>query len=147
MDAMTQPSLDYDDNRHRPARAATIVALAVWSISLAAAPQAWADPAPNTEYAVKAVFTFDFLKFVDWPKDKVSDSNEPLIIGVIGIDEFKAAFDGIEQETVDGRKIIVKHFRGIEELERAGTKEPHGPHPPARPYTSVIFPSVWGETS
>ncbi len=129
MDDMTQPSLNDGNNRRRAARTATMVALAVWLVSLAAAPQAWADPAPNAEYAVKAVFMYNFLKFVDWPKDKVSDSNEPLVIGVLGVDKFKTAFDAIEQETVDGRKIIVKRFKGIDELEEAGEKEPQGPHP------------------
>ncbi len=127
---MNRRNLNREDNRPQPiGRTAALVILAVWVLTLGTARQAWADPPPNTEYAVKAVFMYNFLKFADWPKDKVGDSNEPLIIGVIGTDVFKNAFDAVEQKTIDNRKVIVKRFKGLDELEKAGDKKRSAPHP------------------
>ncbi|MBN1361186.1 MAG: YfiR family protein [Sedimentisphaerales bacterium] len=110
-------------------RVAALVVWAAWMVVLAATPPAWAQSRANAEYTVKMVFMYNFLKFMDWPKEKVADSNEPLIIGVIGENVFGDAFKAIEQKTVDNRKVIVKRFKGIDELEKAGEKEPSQPHP------------------
>lgn len=110
-------------------KAVAMTVLTVCMVLLATGQRAWADPLPNTEYVVKTVFMYNFLMFTDWPKEKIGDSNEPLIIGVIGTDVFKNAFDAIEEKTVDNRKVIVKRFKGLDELEKAGQKEPSEPHP------------------
>jgi hypothetical protein len=110
-------------------RGTALAVLAIWSASLATTQLAWADSAPNTEHIVKTVFIYNLLKFVDWPKGKIGDSNEPLIIGVIGTDVFENAFDLIEKKTIDDRAVVVKRFKGLDELEKAGQKEPSDPHP------------------
>ena len=83
----------------------------------------------SLEYEVKAGFLYNFLKFVEWPEEKVGDSNEPIIIAVIGKDVFKDAFDNIKDKTIEGRKITVKHFKGISELQRNSSDEPSVKHP------------------
>ena len=100
-------------------------------ILLAPAPWARADATGvgDREYQVKAAFVYNFLKFVDWPKAKMGESNEPIIIGIIGNDVFQDAFEILEKKTVEGRKVLLRHFRGIEEFEKAGKKEPSGPQP------------------
>jgi len=34
------------------------------------------DPAPSNEYQVKAAFIYNFLKFVNWPEERVTDGSE-----------------------------------------------------------------------
>lgn len=127
---MNQCSTTKLDRRRRASLGATrIVVLTAWSLSLTAAPQAWADAPTNTEYTVKAVVVYNFLKFVDWPKEKMGDADQPLIIGIIGTDVFHNAFDAIRQKTVDNRQVVVKHFKGVDQVEKAGEKEPGRPHP------------------
>lgn len=70
----------------------------------------------NREYKIKAAFLYNFLKTIEWPKDVMSDSNEPIIIAVIGKEQFGNAFEPIEGEFVKGKKVVVKRF---ERLSRA----------------------------
>ena len=95
----------------------------VISLALFAAPisvQAQDDSAQNREYQVKAAFLYNFVKFVDWPKEKVADGNEPIIIGVIGKDPFGKAFDPIKNKQVKGKKVVINRFKGLEELRKSG---------------------------
>jgi hypothetical protein len=110
-------------------RIGTAIAVAAWLFLWAAAQPARADDITSREYHVKAAFVYNFLKFVDWPKAKMGDSNEPIVISIIGDDVFQDAFDVLEQKTVDGREVTVKHFKGLERLEKAGQKDPSGLHP------------------
>ena len=37
-----------------------------------------------TEYQVKALFLFNFVKYVDWPPGAFPETNTPITIGVLG---------------------------------------------------------------
>lgn len=67
----------------------------------------------SREYKIKAAFLYNFLKTVDWPKDALADSNEPIVIGLIGKDQFGSAFDPAKEKNVKGKKIIIKRFKGF----------------------------------
>jgi len=86
--------------------------------------QARADSTASREYQVKAAFLYNFIKFVDWPKEKTADSNEPIIIGIIGNDPFGDAFDAIKDKQVKDRKIVINRFKGLDELEKSTEKHP-----------------------
>ncbi len=81
-------------------------------------PKARADTAPNKEYQIKAAFIYNFIKFVDWPEEKMADSNEPITIGIIGSEDFIKAFEPIIHKKVKNRSISIKYFKGYEKLER-----------------------------
>jgi len=83
------------------------------------APQAQAGHTPTHEYRIKAAFLYNFIKFVDWPKEKMADSNEPIIIGIIGEDPFEKAFEPIKNKKVKGKKIVIKRFQGLEESKQS----------------------------
>lgn len=71
------------------------------------------------EHEVKAVFLFNFAKYVEWPAGSFSDQKEPVIIGLIGKDPFGSAiFDVIQNKTVNGRGVLVKRFANIGELDK-----------------------------
>lgn len=78
--------------------------------------QVWADTAASQEYQVKAAFLYNFIRFIEWPEEKLPDSNEPIIIGIIGKDPFRDAFEPIKDRTVKGKKVIVERFKGVEEV-------------------------------
>ncbi len=54
-----------------------------------------------SEYQVKAVFIYNFTRFIDWPAETFKSPDEPFIIGIIGEDPFGSYLD----ETVAGEKI------------------------------------------
>ena len=82
------------------------------------------DDVTNQEYQIKAAFLFNFLKFVEWPKSKAKDGNEPIIIGIIGKDVFQDAFDDLKNKTIEGRKVVVEQYNGVSELGNKPEKHP-----------------------
>jgi hypothetical protein len=62
------------------------------------------------EDQLKAAFLYNFLKFVDWPTDKMPDNNEPAIIGIYGGQGFAKTFEPIKDKTVGSKRIVVKEF-------------------------------------
>jgi YfiR/HmsC-like len=83
--------------------------LAALFLAAAAKLQAQAPPA---EYQVKAVFLYNFARFVDWPAKAFPDAQGPLIIGVLGDDPFGSYLDEtVRGEKVHGRPLVVQRFR------------------------------------
>ena len=68
-----------------------------------------------SEYQVKAVFLYNFAKFVEWPP---ADQQGPVKIGVLGDDPFGDYLDDvIHKKTVRGRPIETRRFRSVNDLE------------------------------
>ena len=77
-----------------------------------------ATPAPAQvaeEYQVKALFLYNFAKFVDWPPNMRAD---PICIGILGDDPFGDALDQtVKGKTVNGRNFVVKRLQRQEDGE------------------------------
>lgn len=76
--------------------------------------------APSKEYQVKAAFIYNFIKFVDWPKEtdkeseaRSADETESITIGIIGTNPFGNAFEAITKKKIQNRKVVLKHFGGF----------------------------------
>jgi hypothetical protein len=85
--------------------------------------KARAESAQSREYQIKAAFLYNFIKFVDWPEEKFPDSNEPIIIGIIGNDLFGDAFEPIKDKKAKGSSVIIKRFKSFEELKKSTEKD------------------------
>ena len=71
----------------------------------------------KSEYALKAVFLYNFCRFIEWPKSAFSSPNEPIIIGIVGDDPFGALLDeAIQGESQHGRSIRIEHYRKPEAI-------------------------------
>jgi hypothetical protein len=92
--------------------------VAGWCIAWCAlAPAAHAQPAAPLEYGIKAVFLFNFARFVAWPPVAFADSQAPLVIGVLGDDPFGGALDeAASAETVNGHPLVVRRFRLVNDI-------------------------------
>ncbi len=75
-----------------------------------------AEPEQNQEYKIKAAFIFNFIKFVDWPKEKFSGEKN-IVIGVIGKNPFGNAFDPIKNRQINSRKVVIKTFKSLKESD------------------------------
>jgi hypothetical protein len=104
-------------------RVYNLIVLSLVLFIVATAPKARADSTPSQEYQVKAAFLYNFLQFVDWPEEKSADSNKPIIIGVIGNDPFGNAFEPVKDKKVKGRSVVIKQFKGLEELKKSVEKD------------------------
>ena len=92
---------------------AVAIGLLLFPGSLPAAP-----PSPN-EYSLKAVFLYNFCRFIDWPELAFASPNEPLIIGIVGPDPFGSLLqEAIAGESYHGRPIRIDHYRSAREIRR-----------------------------
>ena len=70
------------------------------------------------EYKLKAVYRYNFVKYVDWPTNAFADEQSPLIIGVLGADPFGDTLkETVAGEVVKNRKREVRHYRDVSEIE------------------------------
>jgi hypothetical protein len=70
-----------------------------------------------TEYQVKAVFVYNFSRFVEWPPQSFSAPNEPFVIGILGSDPFGARLDeAVHGEQIDQHPLVVRRFRNLGEI-------------------------------
>jgi len=79
------------------------------ALALFAPAGGWAAP---SEYQVKAVFLYNFSRFVEWPASAFAGPDAPFVVGVFGHDPFGADLDEIVRgETAAGRPLIVRRVR------------------------------------
>ncbi|MDE2058646.1 MAG: YfiR family protein [candidate division NC10 bacterium] len=69
------------------------------------------------EYQVKAAFLYQFSKFVEWPAQAFRTSQYTICIGVIDGGPMASALQSIEGKEAKGRRVVVKRFKGLEDLE------------------------------
>ena len=79
----------------------------------------------NREWQIKAAFIYNFINFVDWPKEKMkeSDTDEPITIGVIGSENFTKSFDPVKDKKIRGKNIVIKYYKDLKGLDKSQGKE------------------------
>jgi hypothetical protein len=66
------------------------------------------------EYQIKAVYLFNFANFFTWPATTFKNKQQPFRICVLGDDLFGIDLDlVIENEEVEGRKVVVQRIRAL----------------------------------
>jgi hypothetical protein len=69
-----------------------------------------------SEHRVKAVFLFNFSKFVEWPPSAFTAADAPFVIGVFGRDPFGSDLDDVARgETVNGRQLLVRRVQTVQD--------------------------------
>lgn len=77
-----------------------------------------AQPASSDEYQLKAVFLYNFAHFTEWPPNALTDSNSPLVIGILGDDPFSGNLDDLVRgEKVNGHPLIVQRYQQVEDIK------------------------------
>ena len=73
-----------------------------------------------TEYGLKAVFLYNFTKFLTWPDKAFSNADAPLVIGILGDDPFGETLNKtVEGKIINGRSIQVRRFDGFDPRQAA----------------------------
>lgn len=89
--------------------------LCVFSVAWRGAP---AEPQAPAEYQVKAAFLYDFVKFVEWPAEALSNDRAPIIVGVLGKDPFGSMLDDvILGKAINGHRIQILHTNSVQDLK------------------------------
>ena len=70
-----------------------------------------------SEYQVKALFLLNFAKYVDWPSEAMPTANSPIIIGILGQDNFNESLtNSVDGKSINGHSIVIKHFSINEDM-------------------------------
>jgi len=70
-----------------------------------------------SEYQVKAVFLFNFTRFVEWPPQTFTTPGEPFVIGILGDDPFGTRIDDvIRNERIGEHPLAVRRFHNAGEI-------------------------------
>ena len=62
------------------------------------------------EYQVKAVFLYNFAKFIEWPQETSLPLGAPFTICILGKNPFDRATDAIVGKSVRNRRIVVRQI-------------------------------------
>jgi len=66
----------------------------------------------SSEYLIKAGFTYNFAKLMQWPANAFPQPDSPIIIGILGNDPFGATLDSVLMgKKVNARSFVVKHLK------------------------------------
>lgn len=90
-----------------------MVALAL-TLGLAAPGQAAEKP---TEYQVKAAYLYNFAKFIHWPDSAFGGAKAPLVIGVLGTNDFNGKLRPLTGRKIRNRVIEIKYFNTYQEIK------------------------------
>jgi hypothetical protein len=71
-----------------------------------------AGAAAPGEYQVKAVFLYNFTRFVAWPEAAFESATAPFVVGVFGADPFGGELEEVVRgEKAHGRPLVVRRVR------------------------------------
>lgn len=70
------------------------------------------ESSDSSEYLIKAGFTYNFAKLIDWPSGAFAQSDSPIVIGVLGTDPFNGTLDQVlKGKEANGRAFEVRHLK------------------------------------
>lgn len=102
--------------------AASLVCVGAWASTALPEPRPQAltaEPQTTTEYEVKAAFLLKFMGYVKWPEKSFKNAEEKFQVAVVGPDPFgRVLDDAFKDKTVAGRKLEVKRFKTVADIER-----------------------------
>jgi hypothetical protein len=72
----------------------------------------------SSEYLIKAGFTYNFAKLMQWPDAAFPQADSPIVIGLLGADPFGNTLrDVLAGKTVNGRGFVIKQLKLGTELK------------------------------
>jgi hypothetical protein len=90
-----------------------LIAAGLMCVALAVPSRAQtANSADSSEYLIKAGFTYNFAKLMQWPANAFPQANSPIVIGILGTDPFGTTLDAVlAGKKVNARNFVVKHLK------------------------------------
>ncbi|MBI1803439.1 MAG: YfiR family protein [Ignavibacteriae bacterium] len=87
-------------------------------VTLCLSQSALSQSDPKTEYKFKAVYLYNLLQFVEWPKESFQEESSPIVIGILGQDPFGQVLDQtVQNEKVQNHEIVVRRFTDPDEVK------------------------------
>lgn len=82
---------------------------------------AYAAAPPPAEYEVKAVYLYNFARFIEWPPEVAAAKRDRLVLGVIGADPFGSALDEAVRDRTgpDDPRLVLRRFTRLADVVHA----------------------------
>lgn len=74
----------------------------------------------SLEHKLKAAFTFNFIKFIDWPKENSNGESEKFTLYLLGNGPINEALSGLDGKEISGRTLNVEEIDDVEEGKQQG---------------------------
>lgn len=87
--------------------AATVLLL---GLTVTASPTAMAGERVLNEYQVQAAYILNFIRFTTWPQSAFRDTQQDIIMGMLGQDFFGPVLDDIDGEYIKKRRLQILRF-------------------------------------
>lgn len=98
-------------------RAPVTTLLCVLSLLLGFPGRGVAQAKQLSEYQLKAVYLFNFAKFIEWPAGTFAGESAPVVFAVVGVDPFESILeDTLEGKKVGSRPIVIKRFKEVPDI-------------------------------
>lgn len=72
----------------------------------------------SSEYKIKAVYLYNFLKFTDFNRDESQDSSDIIRITILGNDPFGDSFAPLEGKAIKGKSLQVTRIDDINAVKK-----------------------------
>lgn len=109
MELLTGQSAFRTRRQARSLTPASAVLRAVWLVLLTCGAALSENFGQTEEYAVKALFLYNFAKFIEWPGGMPAG---PICIGILGDDPFGELLDeAVSGKAVNGRPFLIKRLK------------------------------------
>ena len=69
------------------------------------------------EYEIKAAFLYNFVKFVEWPKEALPEASDTITVCVLGGEPSVEPLESIQGKIVRGRRLSLRRIRAIKDVE------------------------------
>ena len=67
---------------------------------------------------MKAVYLYNFAQFIEWPEKTFTQSDDPIILGILGKDPFGNFLEEtVKDEVVNGHPIVVQRYSSVNEIK------------------------------
>ncbi len=107
------------NNGKKPARglplAGVFLCLVLGAVGLPCVPGAALAKEIPIEYKIKAAFTYNFIKFIDWSASRAAETQSEFVISIIGEGPMNDALAQLENKEVFGKVLKVKQVPRIED--------------------------------
>jgi len=92
-----------------------LLAIAILMLSLGLAPGVYATSSMG-EYQVKAAYLYNFIKFIYWPEKVFKTPHSPLVIGILGVNNFDNKLESLQGKKIGQRSININYFATLKDV-------------------------------
>lgn len=69
------------------------------------------------EYQVKTAYLYNFVKFISWPDNTFESPSSPLVIGVLGENNFGDKLESLQGKKIGQRAIQINYFTTLNDVQ------------------------------